>query len=499
MGRDTVQSMGRLSKSRYQIGLQCRRALWRQVHARNTADPVTERQQWIFDQGHEVGELAQGLFPGGTEVTEGPFDGDRALRTTLGLIAGGVETLYEPAFEYAGVLVRVDILVRVAEGEWDLYEVKSSGSVKDQHITDAAVQTYVVEGAGLSVRRTHVVHLNTGYVYQGGEHDPTRLFLAVDVTDPVRDYLPQVDPQLRELHEMLAGPEPDMRIGGQCTSPYRCSFYGYCHDFLPDALPVTDLPRISADLLERLLEAGIHSIAEIPLDTDGLQPRQRDIVEAVAGGEPRIDSPGLAAALSSLDWPVYHLDFETVAPAVPLWKGTRPYEAVPFQYSIHVHHREGSHEHREFLHTDPGDPRQPLAESMLFDLEQSGSIIHYSPYERRIIDALTTRLPGQSEALARVRGRLFDLEPVIRRHTAHPMAGGRTSIKNVLPAWCPDMSYEGMAIADGQTASARYLKALRGLISEQESEAVYRELREYCALDTYAMARLLDELMRRSS
>lgn len=485
-----------LSKSRFQKGLQCEKALWLSVHRRDLAAPVSESQQWVFDQGSEVGRLAQQLFPGGVEVADDHLHQADALATTARLLAEGATVLYEPAFGFGGAFARVDILASAGDGVWDLYEVKSSASLKDVHITDAAVQAYAVEGSGLALRTINVVHLNSAYVYEGGEYDIPALFTIEDVTGMAREYMRTVPDEIARLQDVLDGCEPDVRVGDQCAHPYGCDFAGYCHAFLPCEHPITELPRLQERQLHALLDAGLTCILDVPPGFPGLSAAQRETLEAVHAGEPRVDPSGLAAALSGLRWPVYHLDFETVMPALPLWPGTRPYQTVPFQYSIHIHRQDGSTEHREYLHAGDGDPRRLLAAHMLADLGLEGSIVHYSAYERTQIDGLAGALPDLARRLAAVRTRLFDLEPVIRHNTRHPKAAGRSSIKYVLPAWCPDLSYAGMGIADGQTASARYLRIVKGLADDAEVDATMRDLAEYCALDTYAMVRLLEEMMR---
>lgn len=488
-----------LSKSRYQKGLQCEKALWLAVHRRDLAAPVTESQQAVFDQGSEVGRLAQQLFPGGVEVADDHLHQAEALETTAHLLAEGARVLYEPAFSSGGAFTRVDILVAAGDGTWDLYEVKSSASLKDVHITDAAVQAYAVEGSGLTLRTINLVHLNSAYVYPGGEYDPQQLFVIEDITDIVRGYLPQVPGEIARLQAMLEGPEPELRVGMQCSHPYDCEFSAYCHSFLPCEHPITELPRLQEPQLHALLDAGITCILDTPLDFPGLTAAQRETVAAVQSGEPGVDLDGLAQALARLEWPVYHLDFETIMPALPLWPGTRPYQTIPFQYSVHVHRRDGLTEHREYLHAGTDDPRPELTRHLVADLGTGGSIVHYTSYERRQIDGLAASSPELALDLRAVRSRLFDLEPVIRRNTRHPQAAGRSSIKYVLPAWCPDLSYNGMNIGDGQTASLRYLRVVRGLADAEEAEATLRDLAEYCALDTFAMVRLLDEMLRQAA
>lgn len=484
-----------LSKSRYQKGLQCEKALWFTVHRRDLAEPYSESQQWIFDQGHEVGMLARDLFPGGAEVAEDHLHAAEALVTTTSLLEHGAAVLYEPAFESGGAFARVDILVSSGDGTWDLYEVKSGASLKDVYVTDAAVQAYAVEGAGLQLRSINIVHVNTAYVYDGVAHDPHSLFTIADVTDMVREYLPTVASTLEALQAMLEGPEPAVVVGARCAHPYRCEFSAHCHSFLPAEYPVTELPRLNESALHALLSSGHTCILDIPDDFPGLTFAQRQSVAAAKAGEPQVNVEGLAEALGALSWPVYHLDFETISPALPLWAGTRPYQTIPFQYSIHVHYPDGTTKHREYLHAGEGDPRRGLARQLLTDLGRRGSILHYTAYERTQIDALAAALPDLAVPLAGARRRLADLAPIIRANTRHPRAAGRSSIKYVLPAWCPDLTYAGMNIADGQTASARYLSVLKGRTTRAESEQVRNDLAKYCALDTLAMVRLLDRMV----
>ena len=485
--------MNRLSKSKFQTGLQCEKALWLEVHEPDSADPIGESLRWIFDQGTEVGRIARRLFPRGVEVTEDYRHPDDALATTKRLLSEGTTVLYEPAFLFDGVLVRVDILVAVDDGQWDLYEVKSASSLQPQHITDVAVQTYVVEGAGLPIRRSHLVHLDTTYVYAGGDYDLSRLFAVEDVTEDARAFMSSVRSTLEKFRSMLDGSEPQIRIGTQCSKPYDCEFAGRCHAFLPEKHPITDIPRLSEKSLHALLDIGVTCVLDVP-DGFRLSGNQTEAVTVVKSGKPYVDVERLTSDLSKLVWPVYHLDFETVDPALPLWAGTRPYEAIPFQYSVHVHHEDGSHEHREYLHVDGADPRRPLAERMLRDLDTEGSVTHYTAYETRILNHLAAAIPDLAGRIAAVKARMVDLEAIVRADTKHPDASGRTSIKYVLPAWCPDMSYSGLDIHDGQTASVQYLKAVRGLVDPDEAKRTFSNLVEYCGMDTFAMVRLLDTL-----
>ena len=214
----------RLSKSRFQAGLQCPKHLWLLCHAYQLADPVTDSQQAVFDQGHAVGALAREYFPGGALVGEDHLHCFEALRTTEHLRSEGFSCLYEPAFEHDGVLVRSDVVVKDDCGAWTLVEVKSSTEVKPEHITDLGIQAYVLRESGIAVAGCRLLHINNGYVYPGGPYDLGQLFTLADVTAEVEQFLPEVPGLIRQMKELLVGPCPDVQISKRCEQPYTCRF-----------------------------------------------------------------------------------------------------------------------------------------------------------------------------------------------------------------------------------------------------------------------------------
>jgi hypothetical protein len=484
----------RLSKTRFQAGLQCPKRLWLECRRRDLADPIDESKQALFDLGHRVGELAQQRYPGGVLVAEDYTQSFAAQETTARLIEEDVPCLYEAAFFYDGVLVRVDVLCRREGGDWQLVEVKSSSQLKDEHITDAAIQTYVARGAGLVVGVVNLLHLNKEYVYQGGAYDLGELFVAEDVTAQVEAFLPSVPGLLVGMKTMLAGDCPEARIGRHCHTPYDCGFLGYCHDFLPE-FPVTDLPRLRDELLAEFLGQGIYSVQDVPLVHPGLTPAQRAVCEVVRSGEPMFGDD-LATELAELEFPLHFLDFETIMPALPRYPGTRPYETVPVQWSCHTLQRDGVLEHHEYIHREQTDPRPLLTERLLATLGTSGIVVSYSSYEERMLKGLAESRPHWATEITAVLERLFDLHKPIEQHVRHPDFHGSTSLKRVLPALVDDLSYEGLAVSSGDVASLRYEAAVWGDLPEAEREAVFADLLAYCATDTLAMVRLFQELLR---
>jgi hypothetical protein len=487
-----------LSKSRFQLGLQCEKQLWLKCRRPELADPITEQQQHIFDTGTAVGELARERFAGGVLVAEDHLHSAEALETTHCLMAEPPAAIFEAAFVHDGVLVRADVLVSLSDGSWDLYEVKSSTKVKPQNISDVAVQVWVLEGAGLKIRCANLMHLDNTYVYHGGEYDLGRLFSAEDVTADVRTWQPAIPDLVREMLAVLEAPEPQRRIGKHCDNPYPCAFYGYCHASLP-ARPITKLPRVSDELIAALIGAGITCIDDVPPLFPGLTAAQRTVCETVRRGTPRYGA-GLARSLGRLEYPIHFLDFETFQSALPLYPGTRPWQQVPFEWSDDVLAADGSLEHREFLFEAEGDPRPAFAESLLDALSGQGSVVAYHvSFEDMILRELAEALPEHAEAITRVRARLFDLEKPVKHFVQHPQLLGRTSIKAVLPALVDTLSYDDLAINEGGTASLRYLQCVRDGITGEERAGLFRDLRAYCGTDTMAMVELYRVLREASA
>lgn len=494
----------RLSKSRFQSGRQCALKLWHDVHSPELRVPPDEALQWIFDRGNRVGELAQDRYPGGRLIEAGYRHPARALEETAAALAEAgqpdatLSAIFEPAVEHQNVFARIDVLLRVGD-EWDLLEVKSAANAKDVYESDVAVQYWIARNAGLPIRRAGLLLLNRDYLYDGVALDLQELFRVHDVTEACEARFAQIGDQVDELQAMLAADQaPDISPGPQCTAPYTCMYWDHCTQGMtvPEH-PVSNLPRVGAAGVERFREDGIETIPQIP-DDYSLTAQQERVRRCVMTGEEWV-SDGLSDALDKIRYPVHHLDFESMMPAVPRFGGTHPFEQLPFQFSIHTQDEPGGPAvHREYLCTDGGDPRRPLAEALLDGLdgedgEGTSTILHYAPFERTMIKYLARVLPDLSEPLLALLGRCVDLCKIMQSHYYHPGFGGSFSIKAVLPVMVPELSYDGLEISDGREASRRYEQALE-LEDDAERAAIFDALRLYCAQDTLAMARLLEVL-----
>lgn len=480
----------RLSKSRFIAGTQCHLRLWYESCEREFASAPDDALQAIFDTGHEVGEVACRRYPGGHRVAHDHHHIPQALSETREIIrAGTAPALFEAAFEHERGLVRADVLGRLPAGGWRLIEVKSSTRLKDVFILDVAVQLWVLRGAGLDVRDAGVLTLNRDYVYDGVRLDLHSLFELHPVFDEACALLDTVGSQVREMLTMLAeSTAPDIAPGDHCFIPYECPFHGHCtRDHVTPQHGIDELPRLSAQRRIQLETAGIEEIRDIPRHFP-LTPLQRIVRRTVREGRPLVHDD-LTDALAVIVPPVHYLDFETFAPAIPRFAGTRPYDAIPFLFSVHTEHDDSPPGHVDYLHDHDDDPRRRLAERLIAALGYEGTICTYSGYERRVLRALAEALPDLADALSAIETRLFDLLPVVRSCYYHPRFRGSFSLKRVLPVLVPTMGYDDLEIADGQTAAVRYARALSSA-GRQERQHTFANLRAYCARDTLAMVKL---------
>jgi len=321
-----------ISKSQYLKGLQCPKALWLFRNRRDLAPAISEGLQFIFDMGHEVGELAQRYFGAGIEITEPYYKIKQAIQCTTKAAKRGADLIYEAtACSESGAYSRIDNLKKVAgSNNWDLIEVKSSTEVKDYHIDDMALQRHAFTGGGYRIRKSILMHVNNNYV-RSGTLDLQRLFTLEDCTGIVEDRLEEVGAKVAELINLInSRNEPEIEIGGHCSSPFECDYIPYCWDHVPD-YSVYDI--FSGRKLDALLQDNLLEVSEVP-DNFDLTDRQAVEIRAYKSNQIHCDTAEIEAFLAQLKYPLYYLDYETISAAVPLFDNSSPYETIPFQFSL---------------------------------------------------------------------------------------------------------------------------------------------------------------------
>jgi len=451
------RSPGGLSKSRYVTGLQCPKLLWWTVHEPKAPELALDpRLQTIFTRGQRVGALAREHVPGGVLIDVPHNEYSRRVAATAQAIGDGARVIYEASFLQDGIFVAVDILERRRQG-FVLTEVKSTLDVKDEHLPDVAVQVHVLRRAGIPVARAEVMHLNRECRFP----DLFNLFVRTSVTSRVRRHLRAVPGRAASLIGQLAGPLPEIRIGGHCHEPHDCPFLERCWPALPEH-HVSTLYRIRDSQVDKLKARGIELIEHLDPEFAKSAPARRQI-ESVKIGQPIVER-GLRRALKALKPPLAFLDFETISPAIPVWPGCRPYEPVPVQFSCHVVTQAGV-QHRAWLAEGPQDPREEFAKAVIDSCRGAKTVLAYNaPFERSRLAALAQALPAYRSQLTRLSDRIRDLLPIVRDHVYYPAFGGSFSIKDVFPALIGP-GYADLAIQDCERACN--IDQVRGVIGIQ--------------------------------
>ena len=444
-----------LSKSKYIRGMNCQKSLWLYVH-KNDQRLINEASMAILARGTSVGELARDYFPNGKMAVLEDYPSYESAKRTQDFINQGIETIYEATFVYDNTLVAVDILHK-EDGKWSLYEVKSTNSVKPEHIKDVAIQYYVLKGSGLELDDAFLMHFNRSYVRRGNI-DINELFLPESVLSKILPLQQDIAPNLQILQGMLDSEEPNIAMGAYCTSPYSCDFSAYCSSLVP----VVEKIKVELSSQPSVLESEVKLFVE------------------------------------KVQYPLCHLDFETIMPGIPMFNESRPYQQIPFQYSLHSQDTKDS----EIIHysylaeNDPNvDPRRALIEQMIEQTKDAKTIfVYHIPFERSRINEMMRDFPEYAKELECVAEKLVDLIiPFKRKYYRTETMEGSSSIKKVLPALKPEFSYADLEIGDGMTASYAFLD-LYYCENKEEITTIRENLLKYCHLDTLAMVKIFEVL-----
>ena len=476
-----------ISKSDWLSAQQCLTKAW--LGRRTIPPALSEADLFRMEQGREVGSLARDLYPNGILVSG--TGANSAAKITQDLIANpSSETIFEAAFASGAFVARADILQRQNE-DWHVLEVKSSFSdTKDigDLVDDLAYTVMVLRRAGLSVTRASLVLLSRTFRFGDG---PTALFDIVEKTGEVNQRVIEFDKAADGIVKVLFDDtRPPTVLVPACRA---CDFFDEACLGSGVAHTVLEIPALHYTKLKRLSDSGIVDLAYTPTDLQ-LNPRQQRAKDS-ALAQKTVVEPGLGAALQTFVWPCYYLDFETVATVLPLYAGHACHRQILTQFSLHRReHMDAEPTHSEYLADATKDCERELAEALIDALGDKGSIIVYSSFEETRIKALRDALPDLAVSLQAILDRLLNILPIIQDHIYHPEFRGSFSIKKVLPALVPDLSYAGLEVADGEAAITRFARMARGEITGDAVETTRQQLLDYCELDTYAMVRLHETL-----
>lgn len=488
-----------LSKSRYTQFKCCEKALWLGVF-KPELTVIDDAMQSRFDTGSEVGDLAMGLLGPFEEMTitrpDGHLDYGQMIEKTQDALARGVENICEAAFSFEGNYCAVDILHKTASG-YEIYEVKSSTNAgKDIYGWDIAYQKYVLTGCGLNIIGTYLVCINNQYVRQG-ELEIDKFFKIEDLKEAVDVEFPNVAANIRTAKAVLDGDEPQKPVSNACRNPYECVFREYCFRGIPKP-SVLNLMNMDYEDRFRYFHSGIITFEQA--EDLNLTPKQRMQVECTLNGEERINKTGIQNFLNTLWYPMYFLDFESIMPAIPIYDGTRPYQQLSTQYSLHYKEtKDGELHHTEYLAPSTGNPLRPLAEQLSRDIPSDACVIVYNKgFERTRIKEMADAFPDLADKLLAIRENVRDLYfPFNRGYYYLPSMGSSFSIKSVLPALFPEdpeLDYHALdELCQNGGMAMNLFPNLKDMEPKEERRA-RQALLDYCRLDTLAMVKVLDKL-----
>ena len=493
-----------LSKSKLLAFRQCKRRLWLEIHRPDLREDSSATQA-SFGVGHEVGDIASRLYdPEGRGVLIDPqAEGfERALAHTSELLTSN-QPIFEAGFSANGARVLADVLLPVrsrGRQRWRMVEVKSSASVKDYHADDAAVQAFVARSAGVPLAAIAVAHIDSYWVYPGGD-DYAGLLKEHDVTTQAFRRGKEVQSWITGAQEVVRRrTEPRITTGGHCRQPYACGFIDHCSSQEPQAeYPVAWLPNVRTKALKTFLaESGASELRDVPDDL--LNDVQSRVKAHTLAGQAYFDAAGAKADLAGSGWPAYFMDFETINLAVPIWRGIKPYQKVPFQFSVHRMSRKGRLSHTPFVDLSGRDPSHAFVEALIAACGESGPVFAYSAsFEKSCLSGLAERMPKMARALRAISERVMDLRVVAEQRYYHPRQQGSWSIKELLPAIAPDLGYDQLdGVQDGGMAMDAYREAIAPTTSVAQRATIEMQLLDYCALDTFAMVRMWQHFTGRS-
>lgn len=447
-----------LTKSDFLLYMSAPLHLWAKKHNKLNKIVPSVFEQHLMKQGYEVEKLAHKLLPQAT---------------------------WQEAYVSYEFEVRRDALVKNPDGTHNLYEVKSSTTIKKEHLYDVTFQSIVMKD-NTKLNKIYIVTLNKDYILENSL-DIQSLFVKNDVTDKVKELTDEVEEKMRDALNVMSKEKPDYIEN--CLNPKTCPCLDLCHPNLPEK-SIFNIPMLSPKKKRELVESKILEIKDIPISFE-LSPKQRRIAGTIRSNIPHLNKVGLQKFLDTFIYPLYFLDYETYPLAIPIYKGYKPYQHMVFQYSLHIVNEDKSVVHKEYLETEIGDPSKNLLEKLKNDIGNTGTILVWNKtFEFERNKDMANLFPEYKEFLENVNSRMIDLADFINKeHYIHPDFLGSWSIKYVLPIMAPDLSYKNLKINKGDVAMIAWWELIHS-----SDKSIAKDLLEYCGLDSFGMVKIWEKL-----
>lgn len=488
-----------LSKSDYILFLKHPAWLWLKKHDKAKLPEIDLATQAMFNNGHLFESYAEQLFPEAERIGFSFEENNYVTmpRRTMQALGSGAKTILQGRLESQSITCIFDVLNRVEENVFDLYEIKSSTSVKIDHEYDLAFQVVVLEQAGLTIRNIGVIHVNNKYVRQGSI-TAKAITRTTDVTETVRLLINETKQNIQHaLKVMQSNTPPGMSPRFVRLGPIDewLSIYKSLYTDL-DPHSIYHLATLKPQLVGELEDLGITHIKDIP-DHVKLSEKQQRQVHVTRTNQRLIEHTKIRDFIQTIQYPLYFLDYETLSSVIPSFDGIRPYQQVPFQYSLHIlENPEAELQHKEYLHTENTHPGLPLLQRLKEDIGDKGTVlVWYEKFEKSRNKELGEMFPEYADFMQSVNNRIIDLMiPFSEGWFVDKDFFGSASIKKVLPVLVSELSYKELNIQEGASAQRLWMETILDGKNTETKNQIMTDLIEYCKLDTLAMVQLFKVL-----
>jgi len=497
-----------ISKSDYMLFLRHPAWLWLKKHDKTKLPPIDEDTQAFFDAGFVFESFAEQLFPDSVKIESDrnnhqPYNyqsyKDLTPKTAY-QIKSGAKTIIQGRFEAGNITCICDVIVKIDDKTFDLYEIKSSTQAKPEHEYDLAFQAEVIERNNYKVRNIYVIHVNNEFI-RNGEVDAKKLTKITEVTENVKKLKDFTEKNILKALEIIKLKEcPDISPAHSSLGAFGdwLSIYKTMADI--DEYSIYHLCSPGADKIGELEALGIKKISDIP-DNFILNDKQSKQVHATKHNKVLINIPKIKSFLDQLKFPLYFLDYETLSSVVPYFDGLGPYKQLPFQYSLHVIDKpNGKLKHFEYLHSNNSNPVKPLTESLKSQIGNEGTIlVWFEGFEKSCNELMGTIMPEYQKFYKSLNNRIIDLmTPFSTGAYVHKDFFGSASIKKVLPVLIPELSYKNLDIHAGGAAQRLWMDAVLYGKRDAEKDKILNDLIKYCGLDTLAMVKIYEFLVKKT-
>jgi len=498
-----------LSKSDYMLFLRHPAWLWLKKFEKHRLPPVDANLQAMFDAGHEFESYVEKLYPNAIRLGFNNYQEYLSLpRRTKETLSEGASAVFQGRFEIDGLTCIVDVLQRVEGDTFDLIEIKSSTKAKPEHEYDLAFQMVVLEKSGINIRNIEVVHVNKEYI-RSGDIEPEKLSAKTDITEPVKKLIDITKEKIKESFLVLSQKNPP-DFSPRYVNQIGVANVGWFNDWLEvykklnpwlDPYSIYFLSYPNAEQVGQLEDDEISQIIDVPEEL-ALRPKQVVQIQTNKNNKRIIDKEKIMDFLETFEYPLYFFDYETFSSVIPFFDGCRPYQDYPFQYSLHIlDSPDAELRHVEYIHGENSNSMPGLINQLKQDIGVSGTILTWNmSYEKGCNDRMAYLYPGHKEFFEKLNKRINDLMiPFFKMWFVDKDFFGSASLKKVLPAMVPELSYKELDVSDGLLARRTWTETVLEGKNQSQRKKIMSNLRKYCTLDTYAMVRILEELRRVAS